>query len=97
MPPLDEGPDEDTVAINRAVWTETNARYTDARAIAAWQQPEITWGCWHVPEAQVRVLPASLAGLDVIELGCGTAYLSAWLVQVGGNLSSTQAARGRPE
>jgi len=83
MPPTDEGPDEDAVAINRAVWTETNARYTDARAIAGWQEPDITWGTWHIPEAQARVLPASLAGLDVIELGCGTAYLSAWLARRG--------------
>jgi SAM-dependent methyltransferase len=80
---MDEGPAEDTVAINRAVWTEMNARYTDARAIAAWQEPEIAWGNWQIPESQVRVLPASLAGLDVVELGCGTAYFSAWLARRG--------------
>jgi SAM-dependent methyltransferase len=83
MPSMGEEADEDAVAINRAVWTESNARYTDARAIAAWQEPEIAWGVWHVPEAQVRVLPAGLAGLDVVELGCGTAYLSAWLARRG--------------
>jgi SAM-dependent methyltransferase len=83
MPPTDEGPDEDVIAVNRAVWTEANARYTDARAIAGWQEPDITWGVWHVPETQVRVLPASLADLDVVELGCGTAYLSAWLARRG--------------
>src|SRR5262245_53283503 len=35
------------------------------------------------PEAQVGMLPASLAGKDVIELGCGTAYVSAWLAKRG--------------
>lgn len=71
------------VEINRAVWTEANARYTDARASEAWQEPHITWGVWSVPEAQVRVLPADVAGLDVVELGCGTAYISAWLARRG--------------
>jgi SAM-dependent methyltransferase len=83
VPPPDQGPDDDAMAINRTVWTETNARYTDARAGAAWQEPEIAWGCWQIPEEQVRVLPAHLAGLDVVELGCGTAYLSAWLARRG--------------
>jgi SAM-dependent methyltransferase len=76
-------PDDDSVAINRAVWTESNARYTDARASAGWQEPEITWGIWHAPEARLRALPPSVAGLDVVELGCGTAYFSAWLARRG--------------
>jgi SAM-dependent methyltransferase len=75
--------DEDSVAINRAVWTDVNARYTDARAVAAWQDPEIAWGVWQVPEAQLRALPPRVAGLDVVELGCGTAYFSAWLARRG--------------
>jgi SAM-dependent methyltransferase len=36
-----------------------------------------------VPEAQLRALPAEVSGLDVVELGCGTAYLSAWLARRG--------------
>ena len=71
------------VAVNRAVWTASNARYTDARASAAWQEPEISWGVWQVPEAQLKALPPSVAGLDVVELGCGTAYFSAWLARRG--------------
>jgi len=73
----------DSVAINRALWTKSNAQYTDGRASAAWAQPEIAWGVWQVPETQLRVLPASVAGLDVVELGCGTAYVSAWLARRG--------------
>ncbi|MBV9168684.1 MAG: hypothetical protein JOZ81_01200, partial [Chloroflexi bacterium] len=45
---------EDSVAVNRAVWTTMNAQYTDARARAAWQQSEITWGIWQVPEVKLR-------------------------------------------
>jgi SAM-dependent methyltransferase len=73
----------DSVAINREVWTRSNAEYTDERALGAWQRPEIHWGVWHVPEAEVRALPDDVAGLDVIELGCGTAYVSAWLARRG--------------
>src|SRR5207237_9484203 len=32
---------------------------------------------------QLRPLPPGVAGLDVVELGCGTAYISAWLARRG--------------
>jgi SAM-dependent methyltransferase len=82
VPEPDEDP-IDSVAINRAVWTAANARYTDAAAEARWREPEITWGAWGLPEKQLRALPPDVAGLDVVELGCGTAYLSAWLARRG--------------
>ena len=34
------------------------------------------------PESEVRMLP-ELAGKDVVELGCGTAYFGAWLKRAG--------------
>jgi SAM-dependent methyltransferase len=74
---------EESVSANKELWTRSNAEYTDARAPKAWLEEEITWGVWHVPERQVRVLPADLTGLDVVELGCGTAYVSAWLARRG--------------
>jgi SAM-dependent methyltransferase len=76
----------DSVGINKELWTRSNAQYTDAKASAAWAQPEIAWGVWQVPEAQVHALPASVAGLDVVELGCGTAYVSAWLARRGARM-----------
>jgi SAM-dependent methyltransferase len=36
-----------------------------------------------VPESELRLLPDDLAGKDAIELGCGTAYVSAWLARLG--------------
>jgi SAM-dependent methyltransferase len=63
---------------NVEVWTRANVRYTDGAAPGAWLQEEITWGVWSIPERQIGVLP-DVAGLDVVELGCGTAYFSAWL------------------
>src|SRR5258708_33484970 len=70
------------VAANRDVWTASNAAYAGGRARAAWAQEEITWGVFGVPESEVRVLP-DVAGRDVIELGCGTAYFGAWLKRRG--------------
>jgi len=67
---------------NRASWTKANEEYTDRRALDAWQEPEITWGMCRAREADVRVLP-TLEGLDVVELGCGTAYFGAWLKRAG--------------
>ena len=72
----------DDVVRNRDLWTRTNAEYTDREASRQWSQEEITWGVWGVPERELRVLP-DVAGLDVLELGCGTAYVSAWLARRG--------------
>jgi SAM-dependent methyltransferase len=67
---------------NREVWTKANAEYTDAAAARGWAKDEIDWGMWHVPESEVGAL-GDVDGLDVVELGCGTAYLSAVLAKLG--------------
>jgi SAM-dependent methyltransferase len=74
---------DEYLARNRAVWTESNARFGDADALGEWQRAEIVWGVWRIPETQVGALPQDLAGLDVVELGCGTAFFSAWLARRG--------------
>ncbi len=68
--------------LNVEVWTRLNAEDTDARAEEAWAQEEIAWGIWQLPERELEVLP-DLAGKDVVELGCGTAYFGAWLARRG--------------
>jgi ubiquinone/menaquinone biosynthesis C-methylase UbiE len=67
---------------NRDVWTRSNAEYTDASAAEAWAQEEMTWGMFGVPEAELNAL-GDVTGKDVLELGCGTAYFSAWLARRG--------------
>jgi SAM-dependent methyltransferase len=69
---------------NRGAWTQYAPEYAE-RAPRAWAQEEITWGVWGVPEAELHALP-DVAGKDVIELGCGTAYVSAWLARRGGRV-----------
>ena len=74
----------DHVLQNRAEWDRKApdfARY----AVRAWAQQDITWGQLEIPEVEVQALPADLDGMDVVELGCGTAYFSAWLARRGAN------------
>jgi ubiquinone/menaquinone biosynthesis C-methylase UbiE len=72
----------DYVAQNVAHWTQANADYTDAQAERAWAQEEIAWGVWQIPESELNVL-GDVAGLDVVDLGCGTGYFSSWLARRG--------------
>jgi ubiquinone/menaquinone biosynthesis C-methylase UbiE len=96
-------PDPDYVARNRALWTTSNAEYTGPSAARAWAEDELTWGVFGVPEREVDAL-GDVSGLDVIELGCGTAYFSAWLARqaarpVGVDITPAQldTARGLQE
>ncbi len=72
----------DHVARNRAAWDRWAAEYEEP-GHRNWTRHEPRWGIWGVPEAQLGLLPADLAGLDAIELGCGTGYVSAWLARRG--------------
>jgi len=72
---------------------EENRRNWDAMAdqwVAAgernWATKDISWGCWGVPETEVRMVPADMTGKLSIELGCGTGYVSAWLARNGATI-----------
>jgi SAM-dependent methyltransferase len=73
----------ESIAGNIADWTRTNAEYTDPRAEESWAEDEITWGIFGVPEEDLGSPLGDVAGLDVVELGCGTAYFSARLAKAG--------------
>jgi SAM-dependent methyltransferase len=76
----------DYVERNRAVWTKANEEYTDARAREAWASEDITWGMFGPSDSELGVL-GDVAGKDVIELGCGTAYFGAWLARRGARVT----------
>ena len=73
----------DSIAANVAGWTTENANYTDAQAERAWQPQDLTWGVYAVPEESIGSPLGDVSGLDVVELGCGTAYFSAQLAYRG--------------
>jgi len=74
----------DYVLRNREEWDAWASDYV-ATAERNWAAEEPTWGIWDVPESAVPLLApeSELDGIDAIELGCGTAYVSAWLARRG--------------
>jgi len=87
-------------------YVESNREWWDKRSVEyavygrrSWARDEPVWGVWHLPERELRALP-EVAGRDVVELGCGTAYWSAWLARrgarvVGLDVSPRQLATAR--
>ncbi len=66
-----------------------NRRYWDAMADQwvsggerAWEQ-EARWGEWQIPNTELPLLTDDMHGQRVIELGCGTGYVSAWMRRRG--------------
>ncbi len=71
----------DYVLRNRLKWDDWAPKWV-AAGERNWAQAEPTWGMWGIPEADLRLLD-DVDGKDTIELGCGTAYVSAWLARRG--------------
>jgi SAM-dependent methyltransferase len=89
----------DHVVRNRAIWDGLSVEYAEPGRRAWAPDAEPSWGIWRLPERRVRALPPVL-DRDVVELGCGTAYWSAWLARrgarvVGVDNSARQLATAR--
>jgi SAM-dependent methyltransferase len=83
---------------NRAAWDAAAGQYVDTGR-RHWAQDASSWGIWEISEEDLGVL-GDVAGLDVVELGCGTAYWSAWLARrgarpIGVDVSDAQLASAR--
>jgi SAM-dependent methyltransferase len=94
-----QGREADHVRRNRDAWNEWADEFVESGE-RDWAAADPSWGVWAVAEAELRVLPDELDGIDAIELGCGTAYVSAWLARrgarcVGIDLSAVQLATAR--
>lgn len=87
------------VAENVRLWDEMADQWV-AMGERAWAG-EVSWGQWGVPDEECPMLPADCTGLDVVELGCGTAYISGWAARrgaqriVGVDTSAVQLATAR--
>ncbi|MFI9008902.1 class I SAM-dependent methyltransferase [Actinosynnema sp. NPDC053489] len=90
----------DHTELNRRHWEESAAAAHGPLAREHWSRTEPRWGLWATPESEVSALPPDVTGLNVIELGCGTAYVSAWLARLGAHpvgidISTRQLATAR--
>jgi SAM-dependent methyltransferase len=81
--------------VNQAHW-DGSAHEWVASGERNWAGAPV-WGTWGIPEDELSLLPADMTGLDAIELGCGTGYVSGWMAGrgarvVGIDLSTAQLA-----
>jgi SAM-dependent methyltransferase len=88
------------VAVTRQQWDEHLSAWFERYARSRWAAAEPYWGIWRIPQARLPVLPADLAGVAAVELGCGSGYVSAWLARrgarpVGVDVSARQLATAR--
>src|SRR5713226_10565798 len=74
----------DSLAKNIEHWTKNNRDHLDPSANPAhWAKDELTWGIFGIREVDLGSPLGDVRGLDVVELGCGTAYFSARLARRG--------------
>ena len=70
---------------NRRYWDATADKYQAEHATQLdWRKPPC-WGVWERPEAELQIL-GDVAGLDVLELGCGAAQWSIGLRLLGARM-----------
>jgi SAM-dependent methyltransferase len=86
-------------AVNQAMWDADAPEWVEPGE-RSWATGEPVWGIWGVPESDVEMLPLDMSGIDAVELGCGTAYVSAWMTRrgarcVGIDISANQLATAR--
>jgi SAM-dependent methyltransferase len=88
------------VRVNRDHWNDQAGDWV-ASGERSWRpDTEPSWGIWSIPESELGLLPQDMTGMDAIELGCGTAYVSAWMARRGArvvalDLSERQLATAR--
>ena len=70
------------VLANQEYWNR-NAPEWVAAGERNWAATSPTWGEWVIPEDELSLLPGDMTGMDAVELGCGTAYVSAWMARRG--------------
>ncbi|MEX2622793.1 MAG: methyltransferase domain-containing protein [Acidimicrobiia bacterium] len=81
------------VLVNQAHWNQ-DAHEWVAFGERSWAG-EPTWGIWNIPQSELPLLPEEMTGLDAIELGCGTAYVSAWMARRGARVVGIDISEGQ--
>ncbi|MCY6382858.1 class I SAM-dependent methyltransferase [Hoeflea prorocentri] len=77
----------DYLSINKDIWNADAANWVDF-AKSRWSLETPEWGTWGNSEASLRLLPADMTGVDAIELGCGTGYVSGWMNRRGARVTA---------
>jgi SAM-dependent methyltransferase len=80
-------------ARNREFWNADAPNWVE-NGRRAWASPTPWWGAWRIPEQELGILP-DVAGLDVLDLGCGTGYWCAWFARLGANPVGLDLSEGQ--
>ena len=88
------------VPLTQQLWDERLSAWFSRRARDRWAADEPVWGVWSIPQSRLPVLPSDVDGTVAVELGCGSAYVSAWLARrgarpIGVDVSARQLATAR--
>lgn len=78
---------QDYVSINRDIWDADAANWVEVGQ-RLWSVESPEWGNWGNPERELNLLPEDMTDTDAIELGCGTAYVSGWMVRRGARVTA---------
>ncbi len=73
-------------ALNREIWDRQADEYQQRHGEQLDKSGGTAWGVWQIPESELQVL-GDVAGLDVLELGCGAAQWSIALQQQGARVT----------
>jgi SAM-dependent methyltransferase len=84
----------DYVERNRSAWERWAQDYI-AAGRRAWADDELRWGIWNTPESELGLLATLPGDADVVELGCGTAAVSASLARMGMRPFAVDFSRGQ--
>jgi SAM-dependent methyltransferase len=79
-PPPSPSAEPEYIARNRAAWERWATQHA-SQGHKAWEADDLEWGLWNTPEHELRLVDDLAPKSDVIELGSGTAAVSAWLAR----------------
>lgn len=82
----DEGGLTEHAARNRRIWDEQSDAYQERHGRQLAESGGTAWGVWQIPESELQVL-GDVAGLDVLEFGCGAAQWSIALSRQGARVT----------
>ena len=79
---------------NRSRWNANADEWVDPGK-SNWLRSDPVWGVWELPESELRLLPDDLSGHRCLEIGCGTASVSAWMAARGGSVTGVDPTRNQ--
>lgn len=82
----------DYLTINKDIWNDDAANWKGF-AHSRWALEAPLWGTWSNTEANLKMLPADMTGMQAIELGCGTGYVAYWMHKRGAAVTAIDISR----